>query len=297
MNISTIILVIVNIRCLLMSFKTTISLFTFALLLSRSSGAATFPQLAMLADEGATVSSVVNNKKQGKARGSSCLRSVETVKRKANKIHDVITKSAKKHRVDSNLIKAVIAVESCYNHKAVSPAGAQGLMQLIPDTAERFGVTDSFSVQQNVNAGTKYLRFLMDRFDGDLQKVTAGYNAGEGRVDQYKGVPPYKETQKYVKNVLRIYKALSYKKPKPTTTIVARKKLIKLKWMPRKAKWIPRKVQWVQKKLGKSKIIRRVVKLNPARVAYKPRALTAKPGRQGWEYNRLRAPQLYKSRR
>jgi hypothetical protein len=103
----------------------------------------------------------------------------------------------------------VIAVESCYNARAVSPAGAQGLMQLIPATADRFGVTDSFDIKQNINAGTKYLRFLSKRFNGDLRKVTAGYNAGEGRVDQYNGVPPYKETRNYVKNVLRIYGELS----------------------------------------------------------------------------------------
>ena len=265
MNIGTIILVIANVRHHSMNFKTTVSIFPFILLFSSCLGAATFPQLAMLA-ESASSTSVSVKKKSRKAKGSSCLRSVETVKRKAGKINDVIVKSAKKYSIDSNLIKAVIAVESCYRRKAVSPAGAQGLMQLIPDTAERFGVTDSFDIQQNINAGTKYLRFLMDRFDGDLQKVTAGYNAGEGRVDHYKGIPPFKETQKYVKNVLRIYKALSYKKP----VTVVRKKAVNSK---------------------------RVQQKKRVHVVYKPRPMTAKPGRQGWEYNRLRAPQLYKKRR
>ena len=260
-----------------MNLKITISVFPFVLLLSNSLSAATSLQLAMLAESSSSIPASVK-KKSSRAKGSSCLRSVETVKRKASKINDVINKSAKKYRVDSNLIKAVIAVESCYNHKAVSPAGAQGLMQLIPDTAERFGVTDSFHVQQNINAGTKYLRFLMDRFDGDLQKVTAGYNAGEGRVDRYKGIPPFKETQKYVKNVLRIYKALSYKKP-VAVAVALRKKQVNFK------------------RVQKNQRVKKVIKTKRVPVVYKPRAMTAKPGRQGWEYNRLRAPQLYKKRR
>ncbi|RTZ65900.1 MAG: hypothetical protein DSZ29_03770 [Aquificaceae bacterium] len=264
-----------------MNFKTPTLFFASVLLLSNPLSAASFPQLAMLT-EGASGTLVPSKKKARKAQGSSCLRSVENIKRKAKKINAVINESAKKHRVDSNLIRAIIAVESCYNQKAVSPAGAQGLMQLIPDTAERFGVTDSFNVQQNINAGTKYLRFLLDRFDGDLQKVTAGYNAGEGRVDYYKGVPPFKETQKYVKNVLRIHKALSYKKP---VAVVARKKVVKPKPNGR------------HKYNRITQVKRVVIKPKPVHVVYKPRAMTAKPGRQGWEYNRLRAPQLYKKRR
>ena len=81
-------------------------------------------------------------------------------------------------------------------------------MQLIPATAERFGVTDSYMPQQNIRGGTKYLRFLMDRFRGDLKKVIASYNAGEGAVDKYKGIPPYKETIQYVKNVMQVYSVL-----------------------------------------------------------------------------------------
>ncbi|HIQ07867.1 MAG TPA: lytic transglycosylase domain-containing protein, partial [Thiotrichaceae bacterium] len=105
-----------------------------------------------------------------------------------------ITAAAKKHKVDPHLIRSVIAIESCYNKKAVSHAGAQGLMQLMPATAERFGVDDSFDSKQNVFAGARYLRYLHLRFKGDLSKILAGYNAGEGRVDRYNGVPPYKET-------------------------------------------------------------------------------------------------------
>lgn len=146
-----------------------------------------------------------------KSRGNrwSCISNIDIVKRKAQKLDDIIVKSSLKHSVDANLIKAVIAVESCYNRLAQSPAGAQGLMQLIPATADRFGVSDSFNAAQNINAGTRYLRFLLKRYHGDLKKTTAAYNAGEGKVDRYKGIPPYKETRNYVKNVLRIYGELS----------------------------------------------------------------------------------------
>jgi hypothetical protein len=201
-----------------MKLINTIVAITFASLLANTAIATPHQKLAMLTPEPPSAFSVKKTSKKTsskkKVRGWSCLRSVETVRRKARKIDAIINKSAQRYSVDSNLIRAVIAVESCYNARAVSPAGAQGLMQLIPATADRFGVTNSFDVKQNINAGTKYLRFLSKRFNGDLRKVTAGYNAGEGRVDQYShapynGVPPYKETRNYVKNVLRIYGELS----------------------------------------------------------------------------------------
>lgn len=181
-------------------------------LLSTIAVATPHQKMAMLTpDPSGFIEKKITKKRSAKKkyRGSSCLRNVDTVRRKARKIDAIINKSAQRYSIDSNLVRAVIAVESCYNSRAVSPAGAQGLMQLIPATADRFGVTDSFDIKQNINAGTKYLRFLSKRFNGDLRKVTAGYNAGEGRVDQYNGVPPYKETRNYVKNVLRIYGELS----------------------------------------------------------------------------------------
>jgi soluble lytic murein transglycosylase-like protein len=134
--------------------------------------------------------------------------------KKAKVYQKSITNAARLYKVDPNLIRSVIAIESCYNHKAVSHAGAQGLMQLMPDTADRFGVKDSFDSSQNILAGTKYLRFLQQRYKGDLPKVLAAYNAGEGRVDRYNGVPPYKETHAYVKNVTAVYKKLTPAKPK-----------------------------------------------------------------------------------
>ena len=132
-----------------------------------------------------------------------------TLLQKSAPYQQAIFKHARTHRVDINLVRSVIAMESCYNPKALSPKGAQGLMQLIPATAERFGVSDSYSPDQNISAGTRYLRFLLDRYDGNVSHAIAAYNAGEGRVDQYNGIPPYKETQAYVKNVLATYKKLS----------------------------------------------------------------------------------------
>ena len=123
----------------------------------------------------------------------------------------IIHKNAREYKVDSNLIRSVITAESCFRKKALSKANAKGLMQLIPDTAKRFGVKNSYEPKQNIRGGTKYLRFLLDRFKGNLTKVIAAYNAGEGKVDIYKGVPPYKETRQYVKNVLKVYSLL---KPK-----------------------------------------------------------------------------------
>ena len=132
----------------------------------------------------------------------------EQVHAKADQYDTHITKYAKKHNVDTNLVKSVITAESCFKRKALSSAGAQGLMQLIPDTADRFGVTNSYDPKQNIRAGVKYLKFLLDRYKGDVKKVIAAYNAGEGAVDRYKGIPPYKETKLYVKNVLKIYSVL-----------------------------------------------------------------------------------------
>lgn len=131
------------------------------------------------------------------------------INRKAKRFDKIINKYSRQYRVDSHLIKSVITAESCFKIKALSSAGAQGLMQLIPATAKRFGVRNSYNPDQNIRGGVKYLKFLITRFKGDLKKVIAAYNAGEGKVDRYKGIPPYKETKRYVKNVLRIYGLLN----------------------------------------------------------------------------------------
>lgn len=111
---------------------------------------------------------------------------------------------AVKHGVDPDLVKAVIAVESGYDPNAVSPKGAQGLMQLMPGTARRFDVDDPFHPEQNIEGGVKYLRFLNDMFGGNTIFVLASYNAGENLVNRIKAIPPYQETQDYVRKVLSI---------------------------------------------------------------------------------------------
>ena len=131
-----------------------------------------------------------------------------TPPKEVNSYDSIILKYSKKYNVDPLLIKAVIAVESSYNPKIVSHAGARGLMQLMPDTARRFNVSNSFDPDQNIRGGTKYLRFLHKRFNGDIKLILAGYNAGEGAVQKYNGVPPYKETIKYIPKVLKAYKKL-----------------------------------------------------------------------------------------
>ncbi|PIE35791.1 hypothetical protein CSA56_02790 [candidate division KSB3 bacterium] len=119
----------------------------------------------------------------------------------------LIYKIAKKYEMSPELVKAVIKVESNYNHRAVSPKGAQGLMQLMPETAKRFGVKDAFDAEQNITGGIKYLRFLLNEFgEHNLDLVLAGYNAGEQAVRKYGNkVPPYRETRKYVKMVKALY--------------------------------------------------------------------------------------------
>jgi len=115
----------------------------------------------------------------------------------------LIQESAVKYNVPVELICGVILQESGGNARATSPAGAKGLMQLMPATARRFGVKDIYDPRQNVDGGTAYLRFLMDRFKGNIELVLAGYNAGEGNVEKYGNkIPPFAETKAYVPNVL-----------------------------------------------------------------------------------------------
>jgi soluble lytic murein transglycosylase len=118
----------------------------------------------------------------------------------------LIGEVARAHAVPPALVKAVIAAESAFNPTAVSRAGAQGLMQLMPATADEMGLLDPFSATQNVQAGTGYLRQLMDRY-GDVSRALAAYNAGPTAVDRYGGIPPYRETQAYVERVLTYYRS------------------------------------------------------------------------------------------
>jgi hypothetical protein len=120
----------------------------------------------------------------------------------------LIAEASKSAGVDPRLVTAVVGRESAFNPAAVSPVGAQGLMQLMPQTARYLGITDPFDARQNVFAGAKYLRKLLDTFSGDLDLTLAAYNAGPGAVAHYRGVPPYRETIAYVQNVRARYDAM-----------------------------------------------------------------------------------------
>jgi len=121
--------------------------------------------------------------------------------------------------LDPELVLAVIAVESNFNPSARSPKGALGLMQLIPETARRFGVKDPLDPLQNLRGGMAYLAWLRERFDGNLPLMLAGYNAGENAVDRYQGVPPYRETQEYVKRITRRYGTDQLKKTRSSARL------------------------------------------------------------------------------
>ena len=112
-----------------------------------------------------------------------------------------VNEAAALHQVSPDLVKSVIAVESEFDQWAVSSKGARGLMQLMPDTARRLGVADSFDARQNIFAGTQYLRMMLDQFGGDVALALAAYNAGPNAVTRYGGVPPYRETRGYVQKV------------------------------------------------------------------------------------------------
>ena len=118
-------------------------------------------------------------------------------------LNEVVKAASGTYRLDPDLVNSVIRAESGFNVRAVSPKGAQGLMQLMPQTASELGVQNAFDPQANVEGGTRYLRELLERYDFDLVKALAAYNAGPQRVEQYGGVPPYYETKAYVARIVR----------------------------------------------------------------------------------------------
>jgi soluble lytic murein transglycosylase-like protein len=130
-------------------------------------------------------------------------------------LNEMINRIADEQGVETHLVHSVIRAESNYNANATSPKGAQGIMQLIPSTARRFGVANSFDPRENIEGGVRYLRFLLDYYQGDYAKAIAAYNAGEAAVDKYNGVPPYVETQNYVYRVARNLKAARQASPAP----------------------------------------------------------------------------------
>ncbi|WP_442767282.1 lytic transglycosylase domain-containing protein [Acinetobacter bohemicus] len=133
--------------------------------------------------------------------GSSEASVLPSYSRNKNAFDHIIKQAASQHGISEGLIKAVMHTESGFNVNARSPVGAQGLMQLMPATARRFNVSNAFDPQQNIMAGAKYLAWLTKRFNGNTSLVLASYNAGEGNVAKYGGIPPFKETQDYVRRV------------------------------------------------------------------------------------------------
>lgn len=118
---------------------------------------------------------------------------------------EAIAKASRRFSVEPSLIKAVIRAESGFNQKAVSHKGAQGLMQLMPDTAYQMEVADPFDAEENILGGTRYLSLMLDRFQNNMQLALAAYNAGPERVEEYRGIPPFAETRSFVERVLRYY--------------------------------------------------------------------------------------------
>lgn len=158
------------------------------------------------------------------------------------KIFELVTQLAPQFKVEPQLALAIIAAESNFDSLALSPRNAQGLMQLIPETSERFNVKNAFDPVQNIRGGLRYLRWLLAYFEGDVALVAAAYNAGEGKVERYRGVPPYLETQAYVRRILQAVGTpahpfdASAARPSPALP------LIKLAWQapPRLARPVPR---------------------------------------------------------
>ena len=141
---------------------------------------------------------------------------------RGNRWGEEIREISERYNVDPTLVHAVIRAESAFNPWAVSRKGAQGLMQLMPRTASALGVRDSFNPRDNIEGGVRHLRYLLDRYPGNLSLVLAAYNAGEGAVDQYGGVPPYPETQQYVQRILQASAVSSTPAPREPVQVIYR---------------------------------------------------------------------------
>ncbi len=137
-------------------------------------------------------------------KGASVVPTQRVVSPPRSPYDDLIIEAARMHGLDPRLLRSIVEVESAFNPRAVSPAGAKGLMQLRPILARELGVRNPFDPRQNIMGGARYLRQLLNMHDGDIRLALASYNAGPGNVTRYAGVPPFRETQKYVKRILAL---------------------------------------------------------------------------------------------
>jgi len=154
------------------------------------------------------------NTDETRAKGGLARRAIRPVKAGNTslpppEINDLVEQTASRLQIDPQLVHAIIKVESEYDPKAVSRKGAMGLMQLIPETAQRFGVENPFNPKENIEGGVSYLKYLLDLYRGDLSLSLAAYNAGEGAVQRFGGIPSFVETQDYVRKVTDIYQSVS----------------------------------------------------------------------------------------
>lgn len=170
---------------------------------------ATFADMLKASRGGVSAFRVQNDKKTNAASAATNTQTTNSISVGKNpsrvQLLNMISKISKKYGVDEKLVQAVIKQESGFNPKAVSHCGAQGLMQLMPATAKGLGVKDSLNPVQNVDGGVRHLKGLLARYNGNLILALAAYNAGGGNVDKYGGVPPFKETQNYVRSILANY--------------------------------------------------------------------------------------------
>lgn len=153
-------------------------------------------------DPGSMNSALSSMQEQGESSSPALNEGISSGTPSTNTYEQLIAAMGQKYGVNPNLIRGVVNAESGFNTKAVSPVGAEGLMQLMPGTASSYGVSNAFNPEQNLDAGTHFLKDLLNRFHGNVSLALAAYNAGPGAVEKYNGVPPYKETQAYVQKIV-----------------------------------------------------------------------------------------------